>query len=149
MPTKKLAVALLSGLAITGLAHAGPMVSYFPKENIGAFLAEKFDLASIRSSFGPRRTPALRTFVAFGLKPTKASDGLVEFATPDWHYGMQIVRRRDVNGDDIEDLEVCFTDRAMNGGSYDSMQSLLVTRYSTEGYAIALGYSVDACASSN
>jgi hypothetical protein len=61
----------------------------------------------------------------------------------DWFYEMRIVGRRDVNGDGIEDLEVCFVDRATNGGTYNSSQALLITRYSADSYAIALGFSVD------
>lgn len=124
--------------------HAAPVASYFPKQNLGQFLADKFDLASIRSSFGPRRLPALRTFSDFGMKPTKATDNVLVFESPgDWRYELRIVGRRDVNGDGIEDLEVCFIDRALNGGTYNTSEGLLITRYSADGYAIALSYSLD------
>jgi hypothetical protein len=128
-------------LLLVGAAHASPPVSHFPTKELGLFLAKKFDLATIRSSFGPRRTPALRTFADFGIKPSSATDDTVVFDRPgDWYYVMYIVARRDVNGDGIEDLEVCFVDRAMNGGSYDTAQGLLVTRYTSSGYAIALSF---------
>lgn len=58
-------------------------------------------------------------------------------------YELKIVGRRDVNGDGIEDLEVCFVDRALNGGSYDTSKGLLITRYSADGYAVALSYSLN------
>jgi len=133
----------LAFLMMNGV-HAAPVVSYFPKQNLGQFLADKFDLASIRSSFGPRRLPALRTFSDFGMKPTKATENVLVFESPgDWRYELRIVGRRDVNGDGIEDLEVCFTDRALNGGTYNTSKGLLITRYSADGYAIALSYSLD------
>ncbi len=128
-------------LMVAGAVRAEPVVSYFPKGNLGRFLAEKFDLATIRSSLGPRRTAALRTFADFGMKPTKATGNDLVIERPgDWFYELRILDRRDVNGDGIEDLEVCFVDRALNGGTYNAAQGLLVTRYSADGYAIALGY---------
>lgn len=139
----RIASSALAFLMMNG-AHAAPVASYFPKQNLGQFLADKFDLASIRSSFGPRRLPALRTFSDFGLKPSKATDNILVFESPgDWQYELKIVGRRDVNGDGIEDLEVCFIDRALNGGTYSTSKGLLVTRYSADGYAIALSYRLD------
>jgi hypothetical protein len=133
-----LAILIMNG------AHAAPAASYFLQQNLGQFLAGKFDLASIRSSFGPKRLPALRTFSDSGMKPTKATNTVLVFESPgDWRYELRIVGRRDVNGDGIEDLEVCFTNRALNGGTYDTSKGLLITRYSAEGYAIALSYSLD------
>ena len=140
MRYRLVACALLC-LMVTGAVRAEPGVSYFPKHDLGRFLAEKFDLATIRSSLGPRRTPALRTFADFGMKPTKATgNDLVVERPGDWFYELRILGRRDVNGDGIEDLEACFIDRALNGGTYNAAQGLLITRYSADGYAIALGY---------
>lgn len=134
----------LACLILTSTVQAAPLVSYFPQKDLGQFLANKFDLASIRSSFGPRRTPAQRTFADFGMKPSKATEDVLMFDTPgDWFYEMTIVARRDVNGDGIEDLAVCFTDRALNGGTYHTSTGLLITRYSASDYAFALRYSLD------
>lgn len=131
-------------LVSASAAHAAPLVSHFPKKELGLFLANKFDLASIRSSFGPRRTPGLRTFADFGMTPSKATENALVYDRPgEWRYALNIVSRRDVNGDGVEDLEVCFTDRALNGGSYDTSKGLLVTRYSADAYAVALDYSLD------
>jgi hypothetical protein len=124
--------------------QAAPSISYFPKKDLSRFLAEKFDLASIRSSLGPRRSPGMRiTFAGFGMQPTSVTDDAVAFESPDdWLYELKIVGRRDVNGDGIEDLEVCFIDRALNGGTYNTSQGLLITRYSADDYAVALNYSL-------
>lgn len=131
----------LAGWLLVSTVQAAPLVSHFPDQDLGRFLAEKFDLASIRSSLGPRRTPALRTFADFGMRPSKATEDALVFDTPGtWFYELKIVGRRDVNGDGIEDLEVCFVDRASNGGSYDSSQGLLLTRYSADAYVVALGF---------
>lgn len=118
--------------------------SYFPAKDLGRFLSEKFDLATIRSSFGPRRTPAKRTFADFGMKPSQLAEDSVVFLTPgDWLYEIRVVARGDFNRDGIEDLEVCFADHALNGGTYDVAQGLLLTRYSGDGYVIALSYSLE------
>lgn len=126
-------------------AQAEPLVSYFPKQNLGLFLADTFDLATIRSSINPRlRSPGLRTFKDLGMKPSRASNDVLVFDTPDdWLYELKIVGRRDVNGDGIEDIEVCFVDRALNGGTYNTSEGLLVTRYSATSYAVALSFSMD------
>lgn len=134
----------LALLAMANLAGAAPLLSYFPKKDLGLFLAAKFDLASIRSSLGPRRSPTLRTFADFGMTPSKATEDALVFETPgEWLYELKIASRRDVNRDGIEDLEVCFIDRALNGGTYNTSSGLLVTRYSAEGYALALNYSLN------
>lgn len=62
----------------------------------------------------------------------------------DWYYELRVLRRADINGDGLEDLDVCWIDRA-KGGTYSSQQSLLVTRYSPSAYAVALKYEVFGC----
>ena len=134
----------LACLAFMSNAQAAPLTSHFPRKDLGRFLAMEFDLASIRSSFGPRRLPAQRTFADFGMKPSTATDRGAVFDTPgDWFYALEVVGRRDVNRDGIEDLEVCFTDRAQNGGNYHTSTGLLVTGYADDTYAVALNYRLD------
>lgn len=131
-------------LLLAGSAHAAPLTSHFPEHGLGLFLRDKFDLASIRSSFGPRRQPEQRTFADFGMVPSKADDDTLVFDLPgDWYYELKILGRRDVNRDGIEDLLVCLVDRAQNGGTYHTATALLVTRYAPDGFAIALSYSLN------
>lgn len=135
----------IASMLMIGSAMAEPLVSYFPRQNLGQFLADNFDLATIRSSINPRRrSDGLRTFKSLHMKPSKATENALVFDSPgDWFYEMKIVGRRDVNGDGIEDLEVCFADRALNGGTYSSSEGLLITRYSAINYAVALSFSLD------
>lgn len=143
---------LLAAAIAPAIAYAAPkakpapkqVTSFFPQLDLGRFLADNFDLASVRSSLAARRTPELRTFADFGMLPTNTGDDVVTFDGERWLYQLRVVRRADINNDGIEDLEVCFTDRA-KGASYDSSQSLLVSRYSDETYAVALRYESDAC----
>lgn len=75
------------------------------------------------------------------MKPSTATENaLIVDAPGSLLYEMKIIGRRDVNSDGIEDLEVCFVDRAQNGGTYHATQGLLITRYSETGYALALHF---------
>lgn len=144
MKISKIVLPTLIVTASMTAVQAAPLTNHFPEKDLGRFLAEKFDLASIRSSLGPRRSTALRTFADFGMKPSEATERAVVFDVPGhWFYALKVVGRRDVNHDGIEDLEVCFTDRALNGGSYDTSTGLLITRYASDAYAVALSYRLD------
>jgi hypothetical protein len=143
---KRITLSLLSDAEQkASTAQATRLTSHFPANDLGHFLAERFDVATIRSSLGPRRSPTLRTFADFQMNPSKATDDVLEFDSADWFYQLRIVGRRDVNGDGIEDLEVCFTDQGRKGATYLSQEGLLITRYAANDYAVALNYSVDAC----
>ena len=141
------ASSILFGLLVAAAvpaANAQPTTSFFPTRGVAQFLAENFDLASIRSSFGNRRTPAKRTFADFGMVPTAATEELLAFDDPTWYHGIKVLRRGDFNKDGIEDLEICFVDRAKEG-SYNAQQPLLVTRYSATTYAVAMIFELDGC----
>ena len=143
MKTCPYLLSAVGALMLSVAAQATPVISHFPATGLGNFLAEKFDLASIRSSFGPRRTPATRTFADLGIAPSKASDDSVSFEREHWFHELRVVERRDVNGDGLEDLKACFVDRALAGPTYHATRALLITRYGPDGYAIALSFDVD------
>lgn len=144
LPAFRLAALAIALGAAPVMVQAAPLATFFPQRELGKFLAENFDLASTRSSFGPRRKPEQRTFADFGMKATRSGDDVVEFDDERWFYQLRVLRRADINRDGIEDLEVCFTDKA-KGGSYDSYKGLLISRYSDETYAVALNYEVEGC----
>ncbi|WP_426175455.1 hypothetical protein [Massilia sp. TWR1-2-2] len=136
--------ALLAAVFATAPVGAADLSSYFPPRDAAQFLVANFDLASIRSSFGPKRTLAQRSFASLGLVPTKVTQDEVEFDGADWYYSVKVLRRGDLNRDGIEDLEVCFVDKA-KGASYNSQQALLVMRYSDSSLAVALSFEVSGC----
>lgn len=141
--TNAVAAFFVSGLLFSPV-QAETSTSYFPTAGLGDLLSSRFDLATIRSSFGPRRTAEKRTFSDFGMKPTQSTEDSVVFMNPGhWLYELRVIARGDFNGDGVEDLKVCFLDRALNGGTYDSAQGLLLTRYSSDGYVIALSFSLE------
>lgn len=143
MNTYRQLTSALGALMLATTAQAAPLTTYFPTTGLGSFLADKFDLASIRSSVGPRRSPATRSFADLGFKPDKASDDSVSFERDNWFHELTIVERGDVNGDGIEDLKACFVDRALAGPAYHATKGLLITRYAPDAYAVALSFSVD------
>lgn len=135
---------LFAAALVAGPAASAELESYLPTRGAAQFLVANFDLASIRSSFGPRRTKAQRTFASLAMVPTKVTESEVEFDNTDWYYSFKVLRRGDFNGDGIEDLEVCFLDKA-KGATYHSQQALLVSRYSDSSLAVALKFEVDGC----
>lgn len=133
---------LLCWAAPSAAQSAAP--SYFPPSGVAEFLVHSLDLSTIRSSLGPRRSISQRTFATLGIVPTLIRPDQVVMDSDDWYYELRVLRRADINGDGLEDLDVCFIDRA-KGGTYSSQQSLLVTRYSASAYAVALKYDVFGC----
>ena len=140
----RLFLAALGCCALAGAAQAAP-TSYLPDDGIERFLLTHFDLATIRSSLGPRRTTGTRTFADLKMVPTRTSGGILAFDEADWLLELRIVGRGDANKDGVEDLEVCFTDEGRQGATYRAQKGLLITRYAADGYVVALSYDTDAC----
>ncbi|MBS63626.1 hypothetical protein [Salinisphaera sp.] len=130
--------ALLASTSADSIASS-ETTSYIPQEKIDEFIVSTLDLASFRNSLGPRREPGDHTFADLGMEPTsRATDGVV-FESNDWRYRIQVLERGDFNQDGIEDLKLCFQDRALDG-SYNVQTPLLVSRYDSAGYLVALAF---------
>jgi hypothetical protein len=142
---KKL-ITLLAMIMVSQAALAAPVTSYFPRERLGELLARHFDLATIRSSLGPKRSPGANTFALLGITPSTTDNISAVFDTEIWYYSITVLRRGDINKDGIEDLELCFVDRVKQKyHGYNSQQALLVSRYTPDGNIVALAYSVTGC----
>ncbi len=145
----------VSGIALLGLlvscAAALPggdkpmkrATSYLPAVDIERFIVEKLDLSTFRNSLGPRRGPGMRVFAHFGLRPQTWSNGLIEFKEEGWYYRVRVLGHGDFNRDGIEDVAVCFTDQSLVG-TYRTEMPLLLTRFSDDGWLIAIAYEIDA-----
>ncbi len=134
-------------VAQAGQAATAPN-SWLPQRGLGELLATRFDLATIRSSLGRKRSAATNTFASLGLRPASVSDTGVVFDDGNWHRSMTVLRRGDFNRDGIEDLEVCFVDRAAPAyATYNAQKALLVTRYASDGNLVALAYAMEGCES--
>jgi hypothetical protein len=130
----------------THIEMPGKIISYFPKKNIALFISEHLDLASFPHSLNFRRDQGQRTFRALGFAPTKVTENRVEFVTDDWTYEITVVRRGDLNFDGIEDVEICYTDVAIGNksrSSYATISPYVLTRYSSDGYVLAISYKWD------
>jgi hypothetical protein len=128
--------------AVASTAASSVLESFLPKEDIERFIVDHFDLGTIRSSFGPRRGPGQRTFKDLGETSPVIGKGTIEFKSDGWFRGIRILGRGDYNKDGIEDLAVCFVDRALKG-SYSSQQPLLLTRYGPNERLIAISYQIE------
>lgn len=137
-------IAIIALVALPAVAAATPFISHLPAHGLGDLLARQFDLASIRSSLGPSRSPGKNTFASLGIWPSLTQDTKVVFDDPSWYFAMTVLRRGDFNKDGVEDLEVCFVNRAKRG-SYNAQQALLVTRYAPDASLVALAFSMDGC----
>ena len=75
---------------------------------------------------GGQRNAGDRFFGDIGIRPTQASGSLATHDGDGWHYGVRVLARRDFNGDGVEDVAICFTDQARNGGTYNTRVPLLL-----------------------
>jgi len=141
---RSLIISIVLLLAAVAVCAAPQAQSFFPKDGVTQFLVQNLDLATFRSSLGPRLSPEKHTFAGLGVVATHVTEDDVVFEDDEWSYKIRILRRADINKDGIEDLEVCFTDRAKQG-TYSTQQALLVTRYSSSSYVVALRFEVNGC----
>ena len=123
--------------------HPAELISHIPSDGLEQFIVDRLDIASFRNSLGPARSPGMRYFRDLGLFPTGMSEGRIVFDTGDWFYCVEVVERRDVNHDGIEDILIRFTDDS-TFGTYLIYYMYTLTCYSegSDLVAIAFGPSV-------
>lgn len=114
-------------------------LSYIPSEGVEQFIVERLDLTTFRNSLGPARSVGMRYFSDMGLTPTEISEGRIVFETESWYYCLEVVDRRDVNKDGIQDLLIRFTDDSIEG-TYLTVYIYLMTCLSEDSDLIALAY---------
>lgn len=125
--------------------HAVPdevVQAHWPRANLAEFVFARLDLTTFRNSTGDQRERGQRFFPELGIRPTKISADLaMHDAKDDWLYEVRVLGRRDFNGDKVEDVAICFTDKAQNGGTYSTRKPLLLELIG--GRAVALDYEID------
>ena len=141
---RKIVAACIVCGSITALAQA-PMTSYFSQTAVLEQVVAEFDLATIRSSFGPKRDSTHRTLRDFALSTKKLDAKTMILEDGDFTYHLQLLSRGDLNRDGIEDLEICFTEKAKHG-SYHAQKSFLLTKYAPSVLAVALQFETEGCA---
>lgn len=140
---KRIAVACLACGSITAMAQK-PITTHFSQTAVLEQVVAEFDLATIRSSFGPKRDSVHRTLKSFELKAKMLNAKTLVLENEDFVYHLQLLGRGDLNRDGIEDLEICFTEKAKHG-SYHSQKPMLLTKYSPSELAVALQFETDGC----
>lgn len=114
-------------------------LSYIPSDGLEQFIVEKLDLTTFRNSLGPARTAGMRHFSDMGLVPSDISEGRIVFETESWYYCLEVIDKREVNKDGIEDLLIWFTDDSIDG-TYLTVYVYLITCLSEGSDLIALAY---------
>ncbi|HTQ13485.1 MAG TPA: hypothetical protein VMH86_06380 [Rhizomicrobium sp.] len=135
---------LALALACCATGAQARVASYLPQTGLPRFIAEKFDIASIRSSLGPRRQPGQHHFSDLGIAIASADEQRVVLKSKGWVYTIAVFSVGDINGDGIRDVAVCFSDDGRGaGGRYFAQEPLLLTRYGATGPLIAIAYRME------
>lgn len=113
----------------------------WPNTDLAEFVFTHLDLTTFRNSTGGQRSPGDRFFSDLGIHPTQASGTVAAHDGEDWRYSVDVLARRDFNGDGIEEVAICFTDQARNSGSYNARSPLLLQLVDRR--AIALSFEID------
>jgi hypothetical protein len=117
-----------SALDTSVMAKDAPPIGY----PVGYLIAH-LDVTSFPSSIHPRSSAGKRTFADYGFFPVMMSsdEAVLETTEHDWRFEVHIL------GSNQNTITVCLHDQAMNGGSYDAQQILLIR--STEGSTYLTG----------
>jgi hypothetical protein len=113
----------------------------WPELDLARFVFEHLDISSFRNSTGPRRGRGERFLGDLGVQPNRVTETEAIADEGGWSYGVRILGKRDYNKDDVEEVLICFSDRSLDGGSYNTTKHLIVQL--VEGRAIALAYTQD------
>jgi hypothetical protein len=143
MYLKKIVVACIACASITAMAQ-NSITTYFAQTAVLEQVVAEFDLATIRSSFGPKRDSLHRTLKSFAMTSKMLDAKTLVLENGDFVYHLQLLGRGDLNHDGIEDLEICFTEKAKHG-SYHAQKPILLTKYSSSALAVALQFETDGC----
>lgn len=127
-------------MSCTVQAAEAEKATMWPKSKLAEFVFAHLDLSSFRNSTGPRRKIGQRFLSDLGIHPDKLSEGVAASDTPDWTYTVQILGQRDYNRDGVEELAICFSDKA-GEGTYNTSTPLLVQLL--EGRVVALAYDIN------
>lgn len=116
--------------------------SFVPTDHLGDFILKNLDIASFRSSLGPKRSTGDHGFKDIAMKPTAITNSSLIFDSDYWHFELNRFQVGDFNGDGIADIKACLLDRAKQG-TYDVQEPLLLTRYAADGPLVAIDFPTD------
>ena len=146
MPQRRLISGLLLASVVLLIAPTVPAQDAtapeaWPEQDLARFVFEHLDITSFRSSMGPRRSEGQRFFSDLGVHPNRVSETEAVSDDGGWSYSVRILGKRDYNRDGVDEVLICFSDVARDGGTYNTRKHLVVQL--VEGRAIALAYTQD------
>jgi hypothetical protein len=121
-----------------------PLTSFLPKGPLEEFVVAQFDIRTINSSLNVGREIYQARVMELGYRPLprlRPADPLV-LDSAAGTITISLFERGDHNSDGIEDILVCFNDRAKNGG-FNATQPLVLQKYSDNTPLVALAVGVD------
>lgn len=106
-----------------------PLIPSPPSDLTPLQLLSGLDLTSFRNSTGPSRAEGLKRPHDWGFARVVTRDDVVALERPgDWIVGLRTIRWTP------EGFIVCFTDKALNGGSYNAQSTLRLTNDGLGGF---------------
>lgn len=124
---------------------AEPVSRSWPDRQLAKFVFERLDISSFRNSTGPRRKPGQRYFSDLGVRPDKLTETVASSDNGgEWFYQVRILGKSDYNKDGVQEVAICFSDAATNGGSYRTTNHYVLQLL--DGRAVALAFTEDSLA---
>ncbi|WP_287004541.1 hypothetical protein [Sphingobium sp.] len=116
---KKLNVLVIS----TMLASSTAVVGGVKNEAVDSIVTN-LDLTSFPNSTGPRRVSGKKTFSDYGFAVIKKDmrSAYLEMGPHEWEMSFNVLSRAD------NQMTICLRDRARNGGSYDTVSALSLSK---------------------
>src|SRR5579883_1192365 len=106
------------------LAHAVSAAFASSSDSLAKFVIEHLDVTSFPSSIGPRRAKHKIRFSDYGFYPVsvKNSEAILETKEHDWRFTITILHCEKGT------ITICLHDQALNGGTYNAQQVILLRR---------------------
>jgi hypothetical protein len=120
-------------------ARAAELITYFPAMNLERFIAENLDISRMGFEIFATHKDGSFHFDDIGLKPTTIEAGQITFQRLGATYIMKLMASGDYNGDGVEDILICFTEKSKQGKA-PGAKPYVVTRTAAKGPVRAIAY---------
>ncbi|AYO78684.1 pesticin immunity protein [Sphingobium yanoikuyae] len=105
------------------LASSATVISAVKDDAVDSVL-ENLDLTSFPNSTGPRRVSGKKTFSDYGFSVIRKDrlSAYMEMGSHEWAMSFDVLSMTD------SQMTICFRDRARNGGSYNAVSALSLSK---------------------
>lgn len=106
-----------SVILFSAITFAAPKL---PEKGVPDFIVKNLDVTSFPSSIGPRRAPGKTHFADYNIEPKTVTESDAELAEKSggWRFYFKVLK---IDGTNVT---VCFTDQAMDGGTYHTVNAM-------------------------